>query len=84
MSETKTTIKERAEESAENILYAATGMALSHYPLENQNEIVEAVEYALRKERRIAMEDACGIVYGMCSSDNAAQRTVDKIRKLLR
>ena len=32
--------------------------------------------------RNAALEEACGVVYGMAGSDNAAQRTVNAIRKL--
>lgn len=46
------------------------------YPV---RESIERFAQAIRNE---ALDEACKTVYGNCENDNAAQRTVDAIRRL--
>ena len=41
----------------------------------------ETMDFAI-EAYNLALEDACALVYGWCSSDNVAERTVSEIRKL--
>ena len=46
--------------------------------IEDHEETMDCAKEAYN----IALEDACALVHGWCSSDNVAERTVREIRKL--
>jgi hypothetical protein len=46
------------------------------------HEAVQEVELAFAQVHNRALDEACKVVYGMCESDNAAERTVKAIRAL--
>ena len=63
-----------AEEIARGVKNLLSG------PFSSQEMIVEYVSAALREVRIKEQDRCCKIIYGQCSSDNAAERTVRAIR----
>lgn len=72
-------INEKARELANFILDS-----IGQPPLTSSEEkfIIPIIKQVLLEVRRDALEEACGVVFGQCESDNVAQRTVDAIRKM--
>ena len=61
-------MNERIKEFAEQAGFAVYGW--------NENEFKKFANLVAAQER----EACCAIIYGLCESDNVAQRTVDAIR----
>lgn len=55
-------------------------LAEPYHPFNPWGASQEALERFAKLVAAYERERCCGIVYGMCESDNVAQRTVDAIR----
>ena len=74
-NKTQTTITDEARELTisilRNICFA-----------EKSNKPYSIAQSALDRSYNQALDNACDVVFGQCSSDNVAQRTVKAIREL--